>query len=716
MMINPNTTIESLNKLGILSVRATNVCNCAGIKTLGQLLAIDDLELVNLKKCGRRTIEEFYEIRQKYSIQFSQYQLNTENKQPGSEENVELKEAFKKCSMLSYASQDKLNKWIQWRYNHLSVRAKNVFPRYNKLEVVIQEIYTNGGINLSTIKNCGKKTTLEIKEFFKDVRQYFEDITNNPENKAGLLVDNKTELEVVEIGNAYPFLLTKECESIIEFKSQNGSYPYLYIIKMYILRSDENNVRLYRDFYGLNIDQTQYSLADIANVCDLSRERIRQIVCGSIPLPESLQIYVSQQLSKEVDDIVSFDSSSWKELQRKNMLQESYAQTALLVCALLESHMVVQFDKNTTKYLVKRAIIKGLKLRSILKDICRVLDIKRTKIEVIDICQFIKMDNCNCDNQAEKLCPIYADYIKYRYKLEIRNNRFVIALPNFFDISSAIEEILEQKGKPMSLVDLYVTFNQLYPNSYIDTLAKFKSYLFKNIHIKPKGKTGIYTLDKWKNCFTGTIVDYIENVLRTFNEPVLLGSLVEFVQEEFPRTNRKSIYSLITSDKNKRFVVYEDDFIGLVNSSQLGLELKERRIIKRTSFDTHFVKLKDFIINHKRIPIMAGSEEEQSLARWIVNVLKRNIDISDEQLKSLQSLLQENKDLPQTGLEYRFQQMCDRIKVYVHQNFSLPTFANNPSEYAWLRKNREKYKTYSDNRKKYFEGLLLYLQDFGFYL
>lgn len=202
MMINPNTTIESLNKLGILSVRATNVCNCAGIKTLGQLLAIDDLELVNLKKCGRRTIEEFYEIRQKYSIQFSQYQLNTENKQPGSEENVELKEAFKKCSMLSYASQDKLNKWIQWRYNHLSVRAKNVFPRYNKLEVVIQEIYTNGGINLSTIKNCGKKTTLEIKEFFKDVRQYFEDITNNPENKAGLLVDNKTELEVVEIGNA----------------------------------------------------------------------------------------------------------------------------------------------------------------------------------------------------------------------------------------------------------------------------------------------------------------------------------------------------------------------------------------------------------------------------------------------------------------------------------------------------------------------------------
>lgn len=717
-MINPNTTIDSLNKQGILSVRATNVCNSAGIKTLGQLLSIDELELVKLKNCGRRTIEEFYGIRQKYLNQSIQNQSEIEQKQPDSDEdeNVELKEALKEYSLLSYAAQDKLNKWVQWRYAHLSVRAKNVFPRYNRLEVVIQDIYTNGGLDLSTIKNCGKKTTLEIKEYFKDVKQYFKDITSNPENKSGLLVDNKTELEVVEIGNAYPFLLTKECESIIEFKSQNGSYPYLYIIRRYILRSDENNMRLYRDFYGINTERTRYSLTDIANTCDFSRERIRQIVYGNIPLPENLQIYVNQQLSKEIDDIVAFDNGFWKVLQRKNMLQESDAQTALLVCALLGSYVVVQLDKNATEYLVKRTIIKGLKLRAILKDICRILDCKRTKVEEIDIFQFIKMDNCHCDDQAEKLCLMYADYIKSRYKLEIKNNRFIIALPNFFDISYAIEEILEQQGKPMSLVDLYITFNRLYPNSYIGTLVKFKSYLFKNPHIKPKGKTGTYTLDKWKNCFTGTIVDYIENVLRTFNEPVSLDNLVEFAQEEFPKTNKKSIYSLITGDKDKRFVVYENGFIGLVNNSQVGLDLKERRIIKRTSFEVHFAKLKDFIINHKRIPIMVGSEEEESLARWIANVLKRNIGISDEQLRSLQNLLQENRELPQTGLEYRFQQMCDRIKVYVYQNFSLPTLANNPSEYAWLRKNREKYKTYPDNRKKYFEKLLLYLQDFGFYL
>ena len=169
-------------------------------------------------------------------------------------------------------------------------------------------------------------------------------------------------------------------------------------------------------------------------------------------------------------------------------------------------------------------------------------------------------------------------------------------------------------------------------------------------------------------------------------------------------------------DKDNRFVIYEGDYIGLSDNSILDFALKKRKIIKRHTFDARFIDFKDFVITMKRLPIQTGSDEEQSLARWMINVLKSNIDSTDEQLSSLQDFLDSSKSLPQNGTEYNFKQMCDQIKVIVNQTFSLPNVIDHPSEYQWLRKNLEKFASYEDNRKSYFEDLLSYLKDFGFYL
>ena len=118
------------------------------------------------------------------------------------------------------------------------------------------------------------------------------------------------------------------------------------------------------------------------------------------------------------------------------------------------------------------------------------------------------------------------------------------------------------------------------------------------------------------------------------------------------------------------------------------------------------------------VPIQSSnhSDEEQSLARWIQNSLSGNISTSNSQEEALQQFLIEYKDLPQSGLEYRFKQMCDVIKVFMTKNFVLPNFENNPSEYNWLYKNLDSYEKYTDNRKLYFIDLLSFLKDYGFYL
>lgn len=709
-MIALDTSIEEMNRLGLLSVRAMNACRTGGLKTLENILNVDKIEFLKVRNCGRKTIVEIDTIIEKYSS------LKSEAIPEEVIEPSELDEAQTKYERLHPSISVNLKSWILWRFSKLSVRAKNAFPQLSNLSEALTAVYSPTGIDTLSVKNCGKKTSVEIGSFLADFRQYFEEATKDINTISSIPVISNRDKEIAEIGFKYPFLLSKECENIVDFIQQNdGLFPYLYIARLYILRSDNPRISIYRDYYGLNSTFARHTLSDIGENNNLTRERVRQIVARSIPLPKKLQEGVRQYFGPLISNVIAFDSLLWNKIQRENMLKESYTQTALLVSALLDTHTILQIDDDDKEYLVKKSITENVKVRNVLNNIRRVLELRRTTIEQLDILQYIKSDNRPYHKEVSQLCVIYANYIKRKYSVEIEDNRIVIMFPNALDISIAIEDILEQKGEPMSLDELLNAFNQLHPANAIDSTAKFKPYILRNRNIRPKGKTGIYVLKGWKNHFTGTLTSYLEHILRSVEEPITLDDLVDFALEEFPNTNKKSVYSLIAMDKDGRFIMYEGEYIGLSDNPVLDIDLKERRIIKRHSFDTRFSDFKEFVITMKRLPIQTGPDEEQSLARWMVNVLKSNIDSTEEQLLSLQEFLENNKTLPQNGNEYNFKQMCDQIKVIVNQTFNLPNMEEHQSVYLWLRKNLEKYTTYEDNRKSYFEDLLLYLRDYGFY-
>lgn len=710
-MIVLDTTIEELNRLGLLSVRAMNVCRNGGIKTLENILDLDHIEFLKVRNCGRKTIVEIDAIKEKYSSLKSEV-ICEEIMEPS-----ELEEAQTKYEHLHPSVSVNLKSWIKWRFSKLSVRAQNAFPQLSNESEAIKAAYSSEDIDILSVKNCGKKTSKEIETFLADFKQYFEEVTKNIDTNSSIPKIDSREKEIAELGFIYPFLLSKECECIADFKQENdGLFPYLYVAKLYILRSDLPKISIYRDYYGLNPTFTRHTLSDIGEKNNLTRERVRQLVSHSAPLPKKLQEGVRQYLGPLISNVIAFDSLLWNKIQRDNLLEESYAQTALLVCALLDTHTILQIDDEDKEYLVRKSIVENVKVRNVLNSIRRVIELRRTTIERLDILQYIKSERRPYHKDVGQLCVIYANFLKRKYSFEIEENQFITMLPNALDISIAIENILEQKGKPMSLDELFKSFNQLHPANAIDSVVKFKPYILRNKNIKPKGKTGIYVLTNWKNHFTGSLTSYLEYIIRSVEEPITLDDLVDFALEEFPNTNKKSIYSLIAMDKDNRFVIYEGDYIGLSDNPILDFDLKKRKIFKRHTFDARFTDFKDFVITMKRLPIQTGSDEEQSLARWMINVLKSNIDSTDKQLSSLQDFLDSNKSLPQNGNEYNFKQMCDQIKVIVNQTFSLPNVIDHPSEYQWLRKNLEKYTSYEDNRKSYFEDLLSYLKDFGFYL
>ena len=100
-MISSDTTIEEMCRLGLISVRAMNVCRYGEIKTLIQLLKADKFNLLKTRNCGRKTIIELDEIRENYSHYLQEQHIDVEENPVIVIEETELINAQKKIELLA---------------------------------------------------------------------------------------------------------------------------------------------------------------------------------------------------------------------------------------------------------------------------------------------------------------------------------------------------------------------------------------------------------------------------------------------------------------------------------------------------------------------------------------------------------------------------------------------------------------------------------------
>lgn len=718
MTITLDTTIDDLRRQSFVSVRAYSVCRNAHIENIQQLLQFDKSALLKVRNCGRKTLSEILDIKEKLDNLFPN-NTNIEEEVCVEIEDSQADIARKKISLLHPTQKYQLDNWIKWRFEKLSVRAKNCVPTFVDLDVILPIAFSDIQISYNDIRKCGKKSGMEISSYVADVKTHISDLIADVEIDAAIQQISEEELVRSQIEFQYPFLLDREVIDVASFYVQHGHLPFLFIILKHILRNEDIQTQIHKEYYGLIGRGEPMSLEDIGLKHNLSRERVRQITRKRIVLNDSFDKYTLSELPNLLGKVVANDDPIWMSIAQNNMLDCGSLVLSRLVCSITGKYTTLQLGEECREFLVERTLLDNVRPKATIHEICRLLDLRRTKLEKIDIITAIKEDKKRkYSPDVAELSVVFIDYIKRHYDYTISRNRYILALPNALDVSKAIEDILEQRGTGMSLPELWTEFNTLHPSSNINTIESLKLYVLRNPNIKSKGKTGIYVLKKWKNHFTGSITDYLEKILETLNEPITLDDLTEFAQEQFPNTTKKSIYTLINIDKNDRFVLFEDDFIGLATFKDGLKYLKEKKQIRRYNFDSRFESLKTFVREHKRMPIQSynHSDDEQSLARWLQNSLSGNITTSNSQDEALQQFLIEFKDLPQCGYEYRFKQMCDAIKVFVTKNFVLPNLENNPSEYNWLRKNLDNYEKYTDNRKLYFVDLLSFLKDYGFYL
>ena len=714
-MVIPETKISDLQKQNLISTRAMNVCIFAGIKSVGQLLNVSKSDLQNLRNCGSKTLLELCALKLKYKdCSLLSSRKSTKGKNIDDDE-IELQMALNRLERLAPQSKIQFESMIEWKYSSLNTRSKNTYPKFQNLEELIKDIYSSHKMNLMEKKNVGKRTCQEIERFINETRIYFEEITANIDTRDPTIAYTKFDHDVAVLGEKYPFLLTKECEDIVRHTTTNKCMPYLFIAHRYILRCEDRNVILFRDYYGINSEQRRNSLKELGERIGLSSERVRQLVVKGVSFPNSIVRGIEEYLNGYLKNVICGAEDIGKMVLKQQMLDMPANQLILLIGALTDSYSIIQFDENSKYYLVKKVLIKNVKIKNVLYKIKSFIELKNSTIRQLDILKYIKQGSGPYHPNIKELCKIYACYLQDNYNVTISQYRYVTIPPNSFNRSKAIESIMEEFGVPVSLNLIIDRYNSVYPDYQILSPANFKHYIQLNPNISSKGKTGIYVLRSWGENFTGTITSYLIHILKTFNEPIKLDCLVDFVMEQYPSTNKKSIYNLIIGDSKQRFVIFEDEFIGLNGMAFNSHKVKERNTYKKRSFESKFCDLREFVKLHKRFPfINTFDDEEKSLARWLQKVLKTSKDIPNNQGEMLKEFIENNKILPQNTREYKFLEMCDQIKIVIARSYALPSQSETPQEYTWFYTNLSKYKSYKDNRSKYFQSLLNYVKDYGF--
>ena len=604
---------------------------------------------------------------------------------------------------LSPIARDYLEKSYQAQLeSSLSVRSKNFaakfIPHFDDLIKYADE-------PLASYRNIcpGQsmmKTLTEIFQFNQKFKREFDRVSK--------LSDDEIQTEFLK--RDYPFLMNRQRQFVFDFIKEHDHAPLFFLMYHYLRLSENRSNKIYCLLHGI-FDGKKRTYYEIADAMNLSRERVRQIVYGTIEVQESaLANNDGWDYYNGLFDLpfIYEKTEGYVRLKEVEHLPADFEVFASLVklkadfkAEDVEGHTILMNNKYS-----------DLKLTDCLDTLFSIIDAKYS------VDTYVSLDSV-LFTVPEQLRPAMKVFIKHItteiYNVQITEDEKLYLPQNYIDIAEELYDILDKKGEPMHVEDIFKEFKTRYPDHKFTDPLQIKSYLFKHKHIKAVGKTSCYALDSWEGVYFGSIRDLLVDLLSDSDVPLHIDNLYDGVTEHYPNTTKASVAATMEDENFQRFVEFEGSYFGLT-SKEYPTEFVPASSVQRYSFEDRFQMFKDFIETYHRFPSYNGGGNESSLMRWYYNVTTGVLSMTDEQRTMFNDTLKRYDELgiPRYATESEFLLKCQDVKDYIRQHHALPTNREAPELYAWLRRSRDNYDSYTDKRRQYMTDLLNYVLSFGF--
>ena len=680
-------------------------------------LVMGDVEKM-LVVAGEYTRDENLEIRHAYKhfieavmsgMEESQQAVNdiyAEYKQKSTELAVRM-EAFSYEQaaryFLSPIAIDYLEKIYQEKKEAiLSVRSRNFVnrfvPHFTDLIKYADEPLTNYR-NICPGQSM-MKTLTELFQFNQKFKQDFDRINR--------LSDDEIRTEFLK--RDYPFLTSRQRKFVFDFTKEYGHAPLLFLLLHYLRLSENRSNKIYCLYHGI-FDGKRRTLNEVADAMGLTRERCRQIVCGKIEAQESvIATDVGWEYYHELFELplVYERTEEYIRLKEEEHLSEGFNIFAALVS--LKSDFKAEDVEGHTVLVNKH--VEGFSFSDCLDTLFSIVNAKYS------VDTYVALDSIlyAVPEQLKADMKMLVRYIAADiYKVQVTEDGKLYLPQNYIDIAEELYDILVKRGEPMHVEEIFNEFKRRYPDHKYTEPMQIKSFLYKHKHIRAVGKTSRYALDSWEGVYFGSIRDLLVDLLNASDLPLHIDNLYDGVSEYYPNTTKASVAATMEDENLQRFVEFEGDYFGLA-SKQYPVEYVVAMTVQRYRFEERLQMFKDFIEAYHRFPSYNGSEQEASMMRWYYNVTTGVLSLTDEQKSILDNTtaLYDAMGYPRTATENEFLVKCQDVKEYIRRNHKLPSNSDTPELYAWLRRSRDNYDSYTDKRRQYMTDLLNDVLSFGF--
>lgn len=615
--------------------------------------------------------------------------------------SLSLTDTFKKNFLADYCKY-KLNKsrksFLENEYSRLVRSSSRIVQK-------IAQSYFDSFYKLIPLLDLSKKKfVLRLGGKRKSAQDYYNNILIPFSQIFKNIIYGDVDEDTLTVSVNFPFLSNESIEWVKNFHKKNSYYPMFYIICEFLKKSNLRDYEMFCLRFGLNDTHILYSLAEIAQKFDLSKERVRQILSKQTLSKEPLAHSTFWKHYFVQDFILITDSSAvFKDICSSEKVLFTFESFAEICNIIFKFQFSDEFDCKFCSSPKHFSTIHTI--------FSRFNDLKKKRYfenTAYKVCDIISKQALEIPGIKDAIYSIVIPALNLKV-----SNGTLYFMKNFVDIEKEAFDILYQKGEPMRIEELVslIKRNNVQFELNEDTI---RNKIHRSKKILPIGKTSMCKLVHWRNVFGGNIRGLLRKIMNERETPVSLDELTSLVTDVFENTNRNSINSnLLSSDE---FVYFANGYFGLRSKTYPPQFVEADPSKQRLSFNVRFKHFQEFVNTYQRIPYCSGADDEDSLYRWYYNVLKGNIDTTEEQQRMVNEFVDSNKELPQNGTEVRFKKLCQEYLDYVKTNYELPSHKEGTTLYNWLKKTLPNYLSYDDNRTLYFTKLIEELKTYGFYI
>jgi len=558
-------TIEDLVQNKVLSVATRNVCHRGGIMSVDELLKYytsqQDFKL--LVRCGHKTAAELEDFCKDYltkcNISDKYMDVNLPLVCPHGEDELLFRSYLASCSK---------------EYSSIVRGVIDDIVRNNtKIEDLIQSLQ-NLFQNSRNIHEMGAVRKTELLQFIKKMFVF-----------CSALQRNKPEgyfMHFVEI-NKFRFDIYKHLLEEFEKPFLKGEFM---LFRWANLALQKGGILTKREYKVLISQKKHYSIAKqktfelIGDEIGVTNERVRQI---TVKLPGVINEWLAI-ITKEFPYLLKCTSYSFHHENETIIINRDFAEEVNknegvgfsinffynAIAALKYGADVLLFQniKKVNNYLVISSVASNFDFDGFYLDMLTRTDGKIKETYTLDFQQYLsKFISANNKEYIERVKPICKMILYHEFRIDLHEDSIEFKRNTKKLVNEYVREILEEKGKPMYIDDIYNKLPERSP-----PITKNKHSLRGSIQAMTDticfGRSSTYGLKKWEKSDSsikgGTIRDIVQEYLEMHNEPKHLYEITRYVNQ-FRNTQLDFIRINLRLEAKKRYILYPHKFIGLVS-------------------------------------------------------------------------------------------------------------------------------------------------------